>query len=585
MYTRPVPVTAYQAGEGFLSQKQKLVRQVVLPYQYDILNDRLPGVEKSHAIENLRQAARKMAGEQVPPESFYGMVFQDSDVAKWMEAAAYALAAGPDQELEARLEETIDLLEQGQHEDGYLNSYFTVKAPGKEWTDLQEAHELYCAGHLMEAAVAYFEATGRDRFLKIMERNADCIYRHFTEVCPRGFSGHPEVELALLKLYRATGNETYKELCAHFIDVRGQSPNYFIEERKTRGWHVWDQGDPNGIDTDYTQSTKPVREQQDAVGHAVRAVYLYTAMADLARESGDPTLKTACETLWKSITEKRMYVTGGIGSTVLGEAFTVDYDLPGDTAYAETCASIGLVFFARRMLELDPKGQYGDVMERALYNTVLAGMAQDGRRFFYVNPLEVVPGISGEAATQRHAPAPAAPVVRLRLLPAQRGQAAHLHRQLRLHRRGERPVRPPVPGGHRGQRPGLVPHLRDRLPPRGRGALHLPRPGAGDHPGPADPRVEQAHQPAGKRPGGGPFRPDERRLRLPEPRLPGGGPDHPHPGHGAPVGDRQRQGARPFQPGGGAAGAPGVLRRGRGQRRPGAGAVLRPRGRPDPRAL
>ena len=403
MYTRPVPVTAYQAGEGFLSQKQKLVRQVVLPYQYDILNDRLPGVEKSHAIENLRQAARKMAGEQVAPESFYGMVFQDSDVAKWMEAAAYALAAGPDQELEARLEETIDLLEQGQHEDGYLNSYFTVKAPGKEWTDLQEAHELYCAGHLMEAAVAYFEATGRDRFLKIMERNADCIYRHFTEECPRGFSGHPEVELALLKLYRATGNETYKELCAHFIDVRGQSPNYFVEERKTRGWHVWDQGDPNGIDTDYTQSTKPVREQQDAVGHAVRAVYLYTAMADLARESGDPTLKTACETLWKSITEKRMYVTGGIGSTVLGEAFTVDYDLPGDTAYAETCASIGLIFFARRMLELDPKGQYGDVMERALYNTVLAGMAQDGRRFFYVNPLEVVPGISGEAATQRHA--------------------------------------------------------------------------------------------------------------------------------------------------------------------------------------
>ena len=403
MYTRPVPVTAYQAGEGFLSQKQKLVRQVVLPYQYDILNDRLPGVEKSHAIENLRQAARKMAGEQVPPESFYGMVFQDSDVAKWMEAAAYALAAGPDQELEARLEETIDLLEQGQHEDGYLNSYFTVKAPGKEWTDLQEAHELYCAGHLMEAAVAYFEATGKDRFLKIMERNADCIYRHFTEVCPRGFSGHPEVELALLKLYRATGNETYKELCAHFIDVRGQSPNYFVEERKTRGWHVWDQGDPNGIDTDYTQSTKPVREQKDAVGHAVRAVYLYTAMADLARESGDPTLKTACETLWKSITEKRMYVTGGIGSTVLGEAFTVDYDLPGDTAYAETCASIGLIFFARRMLELDPKGQYGDVMERALYNTVLAGMAQDGRRFFYVNPLEVVPGISGEAATQRHA--------------------------------------------------------------------------------------------------------------------------------------------------------------------------------------
>ena len=484
MYTRPVPVTAYQAGEGFLSQKQKLVRQVVLPYQYDILNDRLPGVEKSHAIENLRQAARKMAGEQVAPESFYGMVFQDSDVAKWMEAAAYALAAGPDQELEARLEETIDLLEQGQHEDGYLNSYFTVKAPGKEWTDLQEAHELYCAGHLMEAAVAYFEATGRDRFLKIMERNADCIYRHFTEECPRGFSGHPEVELALLKLYRATGNETYKELCAHFIDVRGQSPNYFIEERKTRGWHVWDQGDPNGIDTDYTQSTKPVREQQDAVGHAVRAVYLYTAMADLARESGDPTLKTACETLWKSITEKRMYVTGGIGSTVLGEAFTVDYDLPGDTAYAETCASIGA--------DLLRPADAGAGPQRPVRRRDGAGPVQHGAGGHGPGRPPVLlrepPG--GGARHLRGGghpaprPAPAAPVVRLRLLPAQRGQAPHLHRQLRLHRRGERPVRPPVPGGHRGQRPGLVPHLRDRLPPRGRGALHLPRPGAGDHPGP-----------------------------------------------------------------------------------------------------
>ena len=364
----------------------------------------------------------------------------------------------------------------------------------------------------MEAAVAYFEATGRDRFLKIMEKNADCIYPPLYRGVPQGLLRPPGGGAGPAQLYRATGNETYKELCAHFIDVRGQSPNYFIEERKTRGWHVWDQGDPNGIDTDYTQSTKPVREQQDAVGHAVRAVYLYTAMADLARESGDPTLKTACETLWKSITEKRMYVTGGIGSTVLGEAFTVDYDLPGDTAYAETCASIGLIFFARRMLELDPKGQYGDVMERALYNTVLAGMAQDGRRFFYVNPLEVVPGISGEAATPAPRPAPAAPVVRLRLLPAQRGQAPHLHRQLRLHRRGERPVRPPVPGGHRGQRPGLGPHLRDRLPPRGRGALHLPRPGAGDHPGPPHPRVEPAHQPAGKRPGGGPFRSDERRA-------------------------------------------------------------------------
>lgn len=399
MQSREVPVTAYRAGEGFLSQKQKLVRQVVLPYQYDILNDQLPGVEKSHTIEHLRLAVRKLKGEEVSPEGYLGLVFQDSDVAKWLEAAAYALAAGPDPELEARMEEVIDLLEQGQRPDGYLDSYFTVKAPGKEWTNLQEAHELYCAGHLMEAACAYYEATGKDRFLKIMEKNGDCIYRHFMEACPRGFSGHPEIELALMRLYRATGNEKYKELCAHFIDVRGQEPNYFIEEQKTRGWNVWGN---DSLDTDYTQSTKPVREQKDAVGHAVRAVYLYTGMADLAKESGDESLQAACKTLWDSITKRRMYVTGGIGSTVIGEAFTVDYDLPNATVYAETCASIGLIFFARRMLELEPRGEYGDVMERALYNTVLAGMALDGRRFFYVNPLEVVPGISGEAATQRH---------------------------------------------------------------------------------------------------------------------------------------------------------------------------------------
>ncbi len=439
MQSREVPVTAYRAGEGFLSQKQKLVRQVVLPYQYDILNDQLPGVEKSHALENLRLAARKMAGEEVPPDAFYGMVFQDSDVAKWLEAAAYALASGPDPELETRVEGLIDLLEQSQRPDGYLDSYFTVKAPGKEWTNLQEAHELYCAGHLMEAACAYYEATGKDRFLKIMEKNGDCIYRHFMEECPRGFSGHPEIELALMRLYRATGNEKYKELCAHFIDVRGQEPNYFIEEQKTRGWNVWGN---DSLDTDYTQSTKPVREQKDAVGHAVRAVYLYTGMADLAKESGDESLQAACRTLWDSITKRRMYVTGGIGSTVIGEAFTVDYDLPNATVYAETCASIGLAFFARRMLELEPKGEYGDVMERALYNTVLAGMALDGRRFFYVNPLEVVPGISGEVRHPAPRPAPAAPVVYLRLLPAQRGPAPHLHRQLRSTPWGRTPSLP-----------------------------------------------------------------------------------------------------------------------------------------------
>lgn len=398
--SREVPVTAYHAGEGLLPAYQKLVREVVIPYQYQVLDDKMEGVEKSHALENLRLAARKNRGEKVADE-FYGMVFQDSDVAKWLEAAAYALGQAPNPELEEKVESLIDLLEEVQQEDGYLNSYFTVKEPGRQWTNLQEAHELYCAGHLMEAACAYYQATGKDRLLKVMEKNADCIYRQFLEKNPRGYSGHPEVELALLRLYRATGKEKYKDLCAHFLDVRGQKPNYFVEEKATRGWNLWSSASKT-VDTDYTQSTLPVREQKDAVGHAVRAVYLYTAMADMAGESGDQGLKDACHALWESVTHRQMYVTGGIGSTVLGEAFTVDYDLPNATVYAETCASIGLIFFARQMLQLETKGEYADVIERALYNTVLGGMQLDGKRFFYVNPLEVVPGISGKAVTQEH---------------------------------------------------------------------------------------------------------------------------------------------------------------------------------------
>ena len=400
--SREVPVNAYRAGEGLLPAYQKLVREVVIPYQYRVLEDKEEGVEKSHALENLRLAARKNRGEEFT-EEFYGMVFQDSDVAKWLEAAAYTLGQYPNPELEREVDNVIELLGKAQQEDGYLNSYFTVKEPDRKWTNLQEAHELYCAGHLMEAACAYYEATGKDSLLKIMERNADCIYRQFTEKNTRGCSGHPEVELALLRLYRATGDERYKELCAHFLDVRGQKPNYFAQERDARQWRLWASSAFDGsINTDYNQSTLPVREQKDAVGHAVRAVYLYTAMADLAGEDGDDTLKDACRALWESITQRRMYVTGGIGSTVLGEAFTVDYDLPNATVYAETCASIGLIFFARQMLQLETKGEYADVMERALYNTVLGGMQLDGRRFFYVNPLEVVPGISGKAATQLH---------------------------------------------------------------------------------------------------------------------------------------------------------------------------------------
>lgn len=398
MKSNRIPVNAFHADNSFVGRVQKLVREEVLPYQYEILNDNLPDVEKSHAIENIRLAAKKLKGGDVKPDAFYGMVFQDSDVAKWIEAAAYALAAGENPELEKAVDEVIELYGESQHEDGYVNSYFTVKAPDKMWTNMREAHELYCAGHMMEAAVAYYEVTGKRNLLDIMSKNADCIYEQFMHHNTRAYPGHPEVELALMRMWRATGNEKYKELAKHFVDVRGQSPNYFFEiEEPNRGWNVW-----NGtaeINTDYTQSTLPVREQKDAVGHSVRAVYLYTGMADVAKETNDEALLQACRNLWQSITERRMYVTGGIGSTFMGEAFTVDYDLPNDTVYAETCASIGLMFFAKKLLENEHRGEYGDVMELAFHNTVLAGMQLDGKRFFYVNPLEVIPGVSGKAIT------------------------------------------------------------------------------------------------------------------------------------------------------------------------------------------
>ncbi|MGN1105482.1 MAG: glycoside hydrolase family 127 protein, partial [Huintestinicola sp.] len=286
-----------------------------------------------------------------------------------------------------------------QDEDGYLNTRFTITDREKRWTNLLEAHELYCAGHMMEAACAYFEATGKRTLLDVMERNAEHIYRHFITDKAPGYPGHPEVELALMKMYHLSGNEHCLELAKHFINCRGVDPDYYDKERTARDWYVWG-NDPANLE--YQQSGKPVREQSDATGHAVRAVYLYTGMADLASETGDTELFAACRRLWESIVNRRMYVTGGIGSTVHGEAFSADYDLPSDTAYSETCAAIGLMFFASRMLENDVNGEYGDIMERAFYNTVLAGFQLDGKRFFYVNPLEAVPGISGVVQTQKH---------------------------------------------------------------------------------------------------------------------------------------------------------------------------------------
>lgn len=389
----------FTISDEFLGRYQKLVKDVVIPYQEKVLQDAMPGAEKSHAIENFRLAAKVIENGHLE-DDFYGMVFQDSDVAKWLEAAAYVLQLEKDESLEKRCDELIDLIGRAQHKDGYLNTYFTVKRPDQRWTNLTEAHELYCAGHMIEAAVAYAQSTGKTKLLDIMCRMADHIYEHFiTEHAP-GYPGHPEIELALMRLYDYTQNEKYLQLASHFVDIRGVDSDYFVKECKNRGWNLWHS---TGEDKEYNQCQLPVREQTKAVGHAVRAVYLYTGMADVALATKDETLKNACKTLWDNITNCRMYLTGAIGSAYEGEAFTKDYHLPNDTAYAETCAAIGLIFFGRKMLDLEKNSKYADTMERALYNCVLAGMALDGTKFFYVNPLEVLPGISGEAVTHRHA--------------------------------------------------------------------------------------------------------------------------------------------------------------------------------------
>ncbi|EOZ9386791.1 glycoside hydrolase family 127 protein [Enterobacter bugandensis] len=377
-------------NDPFLGQYQRLVRDVVIPYQWDALNDRVAEAEPSHAIANFRIAAGLEQGE------FYGMVFQDSDVAKWLEAVAWSLCQKPDAALEKTADEVIELVAAAQCEDGYLNTYFTVKAPEERWTNLAECHELYCAGHMIEAGVAYFQGTGKRRLLDVVCRLADHIDSVFGpgETQLHGYPGHPEIELALMRLYDVTQEPRYLNLVKYFIEERGAQPHFYDSEYEKRGKaSYWNTYGPAWMvkDKAYSQAHLPLAEQQTAIGHAVRFVYLMAGMAHLARLSNDEGKRQDCLRLWNNMAQRQLYITGGIGSQSSGEAFSSDYDLPNDTVYAESCASIGLMMFARRMLEMEADGHYADVMERALYNTVLGGMALDGKHFFYVNPLEVHP--------------------------------------------------------------------------------------------------------------------------------------------------------------------------------------------------
>lgn len=375
---------------GFWQQWQTAIREGSIPSVLDFL-------KSTGRVDAIKLDWKP--GDAVTPH-----IFWDSDVAKWIEAVAYSLVHFPDPALAAEVDAIIDLYAAAQEEDGYINSYFAVVEPEARWTNLRDRHELYCAGHMMEAAVAMAESTGKRKFLEIMCHYADYIDSVFgpEEGKKHGYPGHEGIELALIRLGIFTGEERYLQLAQYFVNQRGQQPHYYTEEALARGddpndWH-WVTVDQEvaKVDYRYNQSHCPVCEQDTAVGHSVRAMYLYSGMADVAAAFNDPALKTACERLFKSVTQRRMYVTGGLGSAAQNEGFTEDYDLPNDTAYVETCAAIGFIFWLRRMAQFDSERKYIDVLEQALYNAMLVGVSLDGRKFFYSSPLIVKRGETGE---------------------------------------------------------------------------------------------------------------------------------------------------------------------------------------------
>lgn len=363
---KSVGFDAVTLKEGFWKEIQDIGRNVTMDAVYNRFE------------ETGRFAALKCDWKEGMPQKPH--IFWDSDVTKWMEGAAYYLKKQRDPELEARIDQLVAWMEENQAEDGYQNSYFTTVEPDAKFTRRVD-HELYCAGHLVEGALAYFDATGKRNMLDMAIRYVDLIDRVFRVEHSAAFDtpGHQEIELALVKLYKFTGEERYKQLAEYFIDTRGKS--------EKDGTYEW-------MDLENLQSHLPVREQKTAEGHSVRALYMYSAMADLALLNQEAELTQACETLFENITQKRMHITGGVGTTHLGETFTIDYDLPEYRTYNETCASIALALFCRRMWLIDADAKYADTAERALYNTVLSGISLSGDRFFYENPVAADPKIT-----------------------------------------------------------------------------------------------------------------------------------------------------------------------------------------------
>ena len=377
---RPVPFTQVKLNDSFWAPRLETNRMVSVPYA-------LRMNEETGRVDNFRKAARLIAGPHV------GRRFNDSDVYKAMEAAGYTLRLHPDAGLEKILDDLIGLIARAQEPDGYL---FTTRtndpahpAPGsgpERWSNLRVSHELYNVGHMYEAAVAHYQATGKRTFLAIAEKNAGLLLRTFGPGpgLRRGFPGHQEIEIGLAKLFRATGRRAYLGLAKFFLDERGR---YFGGERHAPG-------DPFAVyDSDeYMQNHKPVLEQDEAVGHAVRAMYMYSGMADVAALGGFPEYVTAIDRLWENVAGKKQYLTGGVGARHTSEAFGDAYELPNAEAYTETCAAIGNALWNYRLFLLHGESKYMDIFERVLYNGLLAGVSLGGDTFFYQNPLESAGG-------------------------------------------------------------------------------------------------------------------------------------------------------------------------------------------------
>ena len=354
-----VPLESVRLTGGFWANRQDTNRRVTLRHGYKML-------EQVGTLDNFRVAAGLKQGP------YRGQaVFLDSDVYKWLEAVAYELQANPDPALRQQADEVIDLVAAAQASDGYLNTYYQLVEPDHRWNDLDFGHELYCAGHLFEAAAAYTRATRTTVLLDVATRFADLIDSIFGPGKRPGAPGHPEIELALVKLYRVTNNPAYLNLAKYFVDQRGKGV--------MRGWG-W-------LKAEYHQDRVPVREQDIIEGHAVRAMYLNAGVTDLFLESGEEALLNAMQLQWRDMSTGKVFVTGGVGSQYEGEAFGDPYELPPDQCYCETCAAIGSIFWNWRMLQVTGESRFADSIERALYNGVLSGIALDGESFFYMNPL------------------------------------------------------------------------------------------------------------------------------------------------------------------------------------------------------